>query len=171
MKKVLLVLTVGLLFLTACSSNNVMSGYKDLKSNNHYTTKKYTEIMDDMENKVPGVYYIGFPDCPWCKVLVPELETILAEHDLTALAIDTRNKEFENNETLQKRFKTFLTTFQAGQENESGSVPFITVISNDGIVGGHVGLAPSYDDPNRPLTDDERQFFVSRIEYLLEGLE
>lgn len=170
MKKILLTLSAALIFLSGCSSN-IMSSYTTLtEKNHHYVTKQYTEIMDDLENKVPGVYYFGFPDCPWCKVLVPEFETVLNEYDMTALAVDTRNKQFTNNEILQKRYADFLETFQAGKDSQ-GSVPFIVVISKDGIVDGHSGLTPDYRDIKVPLTDEQRTYFQARVGYLLDGLK
>ncbi len=42
----------------------------DIKNNVKYST--FDEIIDVIENKT-GVIYLGFPECPWCRNLVPVL--------------------------------------------------------------------------------------------------
>lgn len=172
MKKLLLILTVGLIALAGCSSNDVMKGYPKLKGKNHqFVTESYTDIVTNMENKVPGVYYIGFPDCPWCQVLAPELNTILKDHDLKANLINIRSSEFENNEILQERLAEFMKTFTAGAENSKGSVPFIVAISKDGIVDGHLGITPDYNDNIKPLTEAQREYLTARLDYLFQDIK
>lgn len=171
MKKLLLLLTVGLIFLAGCSKN-IMSEYPQLKTkDHHYVTKNYSEILTDMENKVPGVYYFGFPKCPWCQVLVPEMENVLSEYDLTAWTVDTSSKEFENNAVLIKRFEDFMKTFPAGVANESGSVPFTIAISKDGVVDAHLGTTPDHDNPRIPLDNNQKEFLTARLEYLFENVK
>lgn len=171
MKRILILLTVALLFLAGCSSN-IMSEYPGLKVKNHnFITKDYTEIMTDMENKVPGVYYFGFPECPYCQALVPHLQPILADHDLKALTVNMRSKEFANNEILQTRFEDFLKTFPAGVNNSAGQVPFTIVISKDGIVDAHLGVTPTFEDPRNPLTEAEIEFLTARLGYLFENVK
>lgn len=172
MKKILLILTVGLLFLAGCSSNDVMAGYPKLKGKKHqFVTEAYTDIVTNMENKVPGVYYLGFPDCPWCQALAPELNTILKDHDLTANVINTQDKQFENNAVLQERVSEFMTTFPAGVANSDGKVPFVIVISKDGTIDGHLGLTPDYDNPNAEVTEAQREYLTVRLGYLFENVK
>lgn len=171
MKKILLILTVGLMFLAGCSSSNIMTQYPGLKGkSNHFETKKYTEIMDDLENKVNGVYYFGFPDCPWCQTLVPELEPILADHDLMAMTVDTSKPEFAQNEILKNRYTELLATFPAGVES-GGSVPFIIAIDKDGNIDGHGGISPDYVNPSQPITDAQREYLGARLGYLFESVK
>ena len=172
MKKLLLILTVGLLFLAGCSSNDIMKGYPTLKGKKHqFVTEPYTDIVTKMESKEPGVYYLGFPACPYCQSLTPELNTILKDHDLTASVIDTRDKQFENNTVLQDRIAEFMKTFPAGAANTQGLVPFLVVISKDGTVDGHLGVTPDYEDTRLPLTDAQREFLSVRLGYMFESVK
>ena len=44
----------------------------DIKSYNPISYSNYEEIFDILD-KGTGVIYLGFPECPWCRNLVPVL--------------------------------------------------------------------------------------------------
>lgn len=166
MKKILLFMSAFLILLTACSSNNVMGAYK-IDKNNHFVTKDAKDIVQDMVDMKPGVYYIGFPECPWCQQLVPVLEDVLAEHDVTATYLNTRTNQFKDNEILQENFKKFRESFADGLQNGEAYVPFVVAIGADGTIAGHTGTYPNAD-PSIDLTEDQRDFVVKRLTYLVQ---
>lgn len=168
MKRILLVSITLLLILSGCGSN-IMSGYKNLGKNHQFETKEYQSIVDDMIEKTPGVYYIGFPDCPWCQALVPHLNQALVEHDLKAQYINVKTPQFENNEALTKQYLEFIKTFEDGKAN-NGASPFLIVIDNDGIIKGHSGTAPSHDARKNEMTEAEVEFLNLRLNTMLDRL-
>ena len=171
MKKIVLLCVTLLLVLTACGQKNIMKDYPNFKvKDHHFETKKFSEIMDDMENKVPGVYYVGFAQCPWCVALVPHLEDVLADYDLTAIYMDTQDAQFANNDSIKERYEAFLGTFPDGIENK-GSSPFVFVIDANGSINGHTGTAPTHDARQNEMTDKELDYLNARLERLFDALK
>lgn len=171
MKKITLLCITLLLVLTGCGQKNIMKDYPDFKvKDHHFETKKYSEIMDDMENKVPGVYYMGFAQCPWCVDLVPHLEEALADHDLKAMYIDSQTPQFKNNPALQEQYSKFIKSFPDGVEN-AGSSPFVIVIGKDGSISGHTGTAPSHDARKNEMTENEIAYLRARLDRLFSVLD
>lgn len=172
MKKIGLIAITLLLILTGCGSKtNVMSSYKDFNvKNNHFESKKYSELVDDMINKVPGIYYVGFADCPWCRDLVPVFEEVLAENDMKAMYLDVYDPQFTNNEALKEKYLEFIKTFDAGIAND-GKSPFTFVIYEDGTIKGHTGTAPNHDALVAEMTEQEVEYLKVRLNGLLEGLK
>ena len=168
MKRISLLLITLLLVLAGCGQKNIMKEYKI--SDHNFETKKFSEIVQDLEDKVPGVYYIGYPECPWCMYLVPHLNDALKEHDLTAMYLNPQEPEFKNNVALAERFNAFRLSFPDGVANE-GSVPFVIVIAKDGSVQGHSGTAPSHDARTNDMTDMEIEYLQARLDRLLSTLK
>lgn len=44
----------------------------DIDSNNPIKYSSYEEIFDVLDNK-SGIIYLGFPECPWCRTVLPIL--------------------------------------------------------------------------------------------------
>lgn len=44
----------------------------DIDSNNPIKYSNYDEIFDVIDNK-SGIIYLGFPECPWCRTILPVL--------------------------------------------------------------------------------------------------
>ena len=172
MKKLLLVAISFLILITGCaSSNNVMKGYQGIKGKTiNFETKNYTEMVNDMIEKKPGVYYLGYPECPWCQSLIPVLNEVLIENDLKAMYLNTSSAEFKDNTLLTERFLKSRESFPAGVENE-GYVPFVLVIGKDGSLQGHTGTTPDVTDPKKPMTEDQVRFLKTRLSYLFESLD
>lgn len=168
MKKLTITMIALLLVLAGCGSKNIMKDYEGFdKKDNHFVTKNYSDMVEDMVNKVPGFYYIGFPDCPWCIDLVPHLEEVLTESNVNAMYMNVRDPQFKNNDALKEQYIAFLKTFADGVAN-NGSSPFVFVITEDGSIKGHTGTAPTHDAQTSDMTDTEVEYLKVRLNALVD---
>lgn len=53
----------------------------DIDEDNPIKYSNYDEIIDIIENKT-GIIYLGFPECPWCRSVLPVLFDVLDENDI-----------------------------------------------------------------------------------------
>ena len=73
----------------------------DIPSNNKIKYATYQDV-ESMLTFGTGVIYFGFPECPWCRNLVPTLLKVANEYETTVLYFNNRDerdtKKLENGE-------------------------------------------------------------------------
>lgn len=163
MKKLMVTLLALMFILVGCSSGNVMSDYKGFANkDHHFYSKTPTEFVEDLENGVEGIYFMGFSDCPWCKEIVPVLEDIASINNHSIQYLNTRGDAFKNNKALQDRLNAWIATLPEADQN-GGGVPFTIFIAKDGSIVTHKGTVDTHDAPNATMTDNEMKFLVARL--------
>lgn len=163
MKKLMILVLTSLFVLVGCSSNNIMKDYAGLKTeDHHFFADSPEDFIEDLENRVEGVYFMGFSDCPWCKELVPVLDEIASEQGHSIQYLNTRSSGFQNNTTLQNRLQAWIETLPEADQN-GGSVPFTIFIDKDGNVITHLGTVESHNAPTATMTENEMKFLVARL--------
>lgn len=101
------------------SLNDKDTGYNqtyqtlDIKSYNPMLYSNYNEIFEILE-KGTGIIYFGFPECPWCRNLVPVLVSSALESKVDKIYY-LNIKEDRNTLTLTKKGK--IKTEKQGNEN------------------------------------------------------
>lgn len=163
MKKLLVTLILSAIILVGCSSGNVMSGYKGFANkDHHFYSTSATEFVENLENGVEGVYFMGFSDCPWCKEIVPVLEDIASKDGHSINYLNTRGNQYVNNKALQDRLSKWIATLPEADQN-GGGVPFTIFIDKDGKVITHKGTVETHDAPSALMTENEMSFLVARL--------
>lgn len=172
------------------TSNNFKEEYESLNGKDTGYGKEYLSISIDSENVVQyadynrvfevlergsGVIYFGFPECPWCRNLVPVLldaadeagiDTIYylnaqSDRDVKNLDDDgnivTEKEGTENYYKLVDKLSSFLTEYEGLGDETIKRLYFPTVVFvKDGrIIASHIGTIDSQEDPYVGLTDDE----------------
>ena len=56
----------------------------NLNPNNPIKYSDYEEILDVMENKT-GIIYLGFPECPWCRTILPILFDVAKDNNINTI--------------------------------------------------------------------------------------
>lgn len=56
----------------------------DLSANNPIKYSNYDEILDIIENKT-GIIYLGFPECPWCRTIIPVLFDVVKDNKINKI--------------------------------------------------------------------------------------
>lgn len=85
----------------------------DIKSYNPISYSSYEEIFDILD-KGTGVIYLGFPECPWCRNLVPVLVDSALEEKVSPIYY-LNIKSDRNTLSLTKKGK--IKTEKEGTEN------------------------------------------------------
>ena len=163
-KKIVLTLTF-LLVLVGCSNGNIMKDYNGFnKKDHHFVTKKHNEILDDLENKVANIYYIGYPECPYCTDLVPVFEDILTEVDRSALYLNPQ-KDFTQDNAEQ--YQKFINSLPEKQQNNG--VPFIIVIDEDQTVRTFSPNIASKEPGNHKLSENQIEYLKLKLRQVING--
>lgn len=139
-----------------------------------YVTSK--EVIDILKNKT-GVIYFGFPDCPWCRNIVPILintakcECLDKIYYFNALSIrDTKHLDESGNIVIDKEgskeyyeivelLSDYLGPYEGLNDDSIKRLYFPTVVFvKDGkIVDVHISTVEDQTDPYVPLTKKQKE--------------
>ena len=147
----------------------------DIKDNNKIYYATYQEIMDLLDHGT-GVIYFGFPECPWCRNMIPVLLDVAEETSIekiyyfNALSMrDTRIlkdgvivTEKEGTEEYYKLLDALSSVLgpYAGLNDDSILrlyFPTVVFVKDGTIVGSHEGTLDSQEDPYIVLTTEQKE--------------
>ena len=153
----------------------------NLKAKNLFVYVTEEEAVKFLEEGT-GVIYFGFPQCPWCRTLVPYLQEIGSKYgvkDIKYLNIlDIRDtykvenkkavidKEGSENyykllELLDKHLRKFTITDEDNKNYDTGVkrlyASTIIAVSKKKIQYMHVNTVESQEDPYSTLNDDQKK--------------
>ena len=158
--------------------------YPNVKVTNEKVIKysSYEEIFEVLKTGT-GVIYLGYPECPWCRNLVPimlsaaaeaELETIYylnIKEDRDLLMLDSNGeiivekegnkKYFQLVEVLSDILEEYILTDIDGNTVDTGNkrifVPLLVYVKDGKILGHHLGTLEDQEDPFIELTDRQQE--------------
>lgn len=142
---------------------------------NPFIYASYKEVVDLLENGT-GVIYFGFPECPWCRNMVPVLSDAANELGVDKIyyfnALDMRDKKSlddKGNIVIEKEgtdeyynlveiMYDYISVYEGLNDESIKRIYFPTVIFvKDGdIIGSHVGTLDSQEDPYVVLNDSQK---------------
>lgn len=147
----------------------------DIKDDSKIYYATYQEIMD-LLNHGTGVIYFGFPECPWCRNMIPVLldaadETsiekiyyfnALSMRDTKSLkdgVIVTEKEGTEEYYQLLNALSSILGPYEGLNDDTILRLYFPTVVfvKNGTIVGSHEGTLDSQEDPYVALTTEQKE--------------
>ena len=126
------------------------------------------------DSKTSGIFYFGFPTCPWCRNLLPELFAAMQENGLSKLYYYNpkaiRDKKVLNEsgvvvtevetgpeyQYLLERLDEVLPEYEGLNDPKIKRlyVPFVVVLKDGKIVGHHLSTLDEQTDPAIPLTEE-----------------
>lgn len=145
-----------------------------LSENNPMYYASYEEVYDVLDKT--GVIYLGYPECPWCRNLVPELISVAKKVNVSKIYYinmhDERNQltlnddgelitEKEGTEgynTLVEKLSDVLPVY-SGLNDDSIKriyVPLVIFVKDGEVVDTHLGTLDSHTDPYIELTSDQK---------------
>lgn len=129
-------------------------------------SEKFKEISFDeataffQEGKT-GLLYFGFPDCPWCRDVIPVLEQEAEEAGQEVLYIRTRDDNKERLYTDEQKEKIIPYLEEYMSENDDGEltlyVPLVVSVENGEATAGNVGTVEGHDAHEREMTEEEQK--------------
>lgn len=160
-----------------------------IQDNNAIEYKDANEIIDILKNET-GVIYFGFPECPWCRNLVPVLVNTVSDYSIGPIYYfnardirDTKTLDENGNIVVEKEgtkeyyeivdiLKEHLGSY-AGLNDESIKrlyFPTVVFVKDGKIKLVHVGTVDSQEEPFTPLTEKQKSELVSILETGIESI-
>lgn len=129
------------------------------------------------------VLYFGFPTCPWCRNLLPELFVTLKQNQIFDLYVfdpktirDTKKLDEQWNiitevetsveyQRLLDRMDNILPAYKGLNDEKIKRlyVPFLVVIKDWEIIGHHLSTLEEQEDPKIPLTDAQKKKLQNQL--------
>lgn len=154
--------------------------YKEMEipKNNPFVYATYEDIFEALENT--AVIYFGYPECPWCRSLVPLL--IQASKKVGMGKIYYINMKEERNvlyledgkiieekpgsegyNTLLSKLDAILPTYEGLEEDSIKRiyVPYVLFVKEGEVVATHTGTLDTQENPYTSLTEEEKTELLS----------
>jgi thiol-disulfide isomerase/thioredoxin len=159
----------------------------DLPENNPMYYATYEEVEQVLEGT--GVIYLGYPQCPWCRNLVPTLIEAAKKVNVTKIyyinmynernilslneegEIITEKEGTEGYLSLVEKLNDILPVYEGLNDDTIKRiyVPFVIFVKNGKIIGTHSGTVESQEDPYIALSEEQQTELKTTLhEYLLE---
>ena len=143
--------------------------------------------LNDFLKEGTGIIYFGFPECPWCRNLVPTLLDALKEKDINDVyymnvkdlrdekklsngKIVTKNEGTDSYKTILDKLGSYLPAYE-GLNDETVKrlyVPAVFFIRNGEVIATHFNTVDSQTNPMIPLTetqyDELKNILIKNIE-------
>ena len=153
-----------------------------IDKNNPIKYSNVDEIVDVIENKT-GIIYFGYPECPWCRNAVPVLLNAAISSGVGQIYYlntkDIRNEMQINDdgkieevkagkdgydkllEAMDSILEEYMLLDQDGNEVSTGTkrlyVPLVVFVKDGEIVGHHLDVVESLEDPYTNLTGEQTE--------------
>ena len=138
--------------------------YIDVNINvsNSITILDEENVMDNI-NKKTGIFYFGFPTCPWCRNVVETLLKVGKQENVKIYYMNPREIRTNNSNVYQQLLKKLSGNLE---KNENGQevlyVPDVYFVKNGKIVGHHIGTVESQTNPYIKI-DEKQQKELEKI--------
>ena len=173
-------------------NNNKLYPEVNISEKNIVKYSSYDEIIQIIKQGT-GVIYLGYPECPWCRNLVPILLSAANEtemdhiyylnikEDRDVLILDESKNIIIQNEGKKEYFELvgvlneilddYILTTNDGEEVTTGKkriyVPLVLFVKDGKITNFHLGTVDSQEDPYVHLTDkQEEELLLKFINYM-----
>lgn len=125
--------------------------------------KKLSDTLDSMTKYKPGIYYYGFPTCPWCLELLPVFDSVLKQQGKKAYVVNTRadNYTSADNILLEKFFVNHT-------DKKRLTVPFIVVIKNNKVTMTHIGTVSGHNATESRMTNGQKKELTEKLKQLVK---
>lgn len=177
------------------SSNNKVYPEVNIPKENVIKYSSYDEIFEILKSGT-GVIYLGYPECPWCRNLVPtmlmaakevEIDTIYylnIKEDRDFLILDDNKKVITQKEGSKQYYKLvealssilddYVLTTNEGKEVNTGKkrvyVPIVIFVKDGKIIGKHIDTVESQKDPYVLLSDVEQEELLLKLIDLMSSV-
>lgn len=169
-------------------NNNKLYPEVSISNDNPVKYSSYDEIFEVLKSGT-GVIYFGFPECPWCRNLVPvmlsaakevEIDTIyylnikddrdvlmLNENGDIITEKEGNKKYFELVEKLDSILDDYILTDNDGKSVSAGEkriyTPLLIFVKNGKIIAHHTDTVDSQTNPYVALNDRQSEELLLKL--------
>lgn len=169
---------------TELSDNYILKAI-NIDSDNNVKYVSDDELLNVLTNGT-NVIYFGWPDCNWCRTMLPILISTLKENNVDTLYYynfkSLRTAYEENND--EKKVKLYediiniigndIETVFDEDSKRSGEkkmlAPTVVFIKNGNYIGLHFKTVDSQTDANSKLTKEEEEELKKKYKTLIESI-
>ncbi|MBE6130549.1 MAG: hypothetical protein E7183_02405 [Erysipelotrichaceae bacterium] len=153
------------LTVTSCEKEDkIMENYPGITDNKHIIRElSLKELTEKISNQETFVVVLGFPECPWCQALMPEVNEVGKNLDLDEAYYCNIKDARDNPESKDKIYYLGLYEyFKECVDTEKNRINAPTTIKvNSGkLAGYHIDTVPTHTISETgvlpPLTEDEK---------------
>ncbi len=213
MKKILLILAISFMFLTGCGgveveketnqqkdelkfkeeyeaingqpteTEGVNYSILDIPTDNKIVYVDEEEVLEIL-NEGTGIIYFGFPECPWCRSLLPTFIDTVKKSDIDKIyyanilesrdvkSLDENDKVITEKEGTETYFKIIekldkhLGNYTAINSDEKRLYfPSIAYVKDGEVTGFQIGTVDSQTDPYEELNKEQ----VTELEEMINN--
>lgn len=118
-----------------------------------------SKIMKKLESKKRGIYYFGFPTCPWCQELLPVLDSSLKKNKLKAYVVNTRGNNYTSSDNI--KLETFFIHYISKRKRLT--VPLIIIIKNKGSIRAHIATVPGHNAEVKKMNNFQKKKLLNDL--------
>lgn len=171
MKKKLILMITLMAMCIGCTSKDVsiiekkhanMDSYLLLKDKQHnFQTSSFDEALKFINDQKSAVFYIGYPDCAWCKEAIPILNKVAKAQNKKIYYIELYDKE--GNKTFdQKAYEKFMSIAEDKlDKDEEGNptlyVPFVFTLKKGVLDKTHISTIDGHNAKEREMSKKEKE--------------
>lgn len=161
----------------------------EILENSNVEYKKVEEVIEILKSGT-GIIYFGFPECPWCRNIIPLLVDVVSEYNTTFYYFngrdirDTKHLN-ENNEIVvdkegTKEYYEILSLLgeyasEYNGLNDSNEkrlyFPTIVFVKEGKIIGFHEGTIDSQTNPYKELTNEQKEQITTILETAITKMQ
>lgn len=122
-------------FLAICFVGGFFPAKRTSSVTQHYIQQNEPDVFEKLAKRKAGIYFFYFPECPWCKEILPVLkkEALAKKVSVNLINIHATSYSDADKQQLKKIIKT------TGNGDEI-IVPFIVTIDPQQNIRGQIGL-------------------------------
>lgn len=153
--------------------------------NSNVEYKNAEEIIDILKSGT-GIIYFGFPECPWCRNIIPLLVDVVSEYNTTFYYFngsdirDIKHLDDNGNIIVDKEgtkeyyeilslLGEFTSEYNGLNDNNIKRLYFPTIVfvKEGKIIGFHEGTIESQTNPYKELTVEQKEQITTILETAL----
>lgn len=133
--------------------------YIDVDINiSNFVTMLYEENVISTFSNNTGIFYFGFPTCPWCRNVVETLLKVGKKENIDVYYMNPREIRTNNSEVYQQLLKKLSGNLQKNENGEETLyVPDVYFVKKGKIVGHHIGTVKSQTNPYKKLNASQQE--------------
>lgn len=144
------------------------SGLADQADEALFVDVDVADIARMMDARESFVLLCAYADCPWCEALIGPLAQAARDAGWTVALLDTRKDPSWQSNLDIDGYDEFVARFGDWLEADDNGTPHLYVpdlyfVRNGQVVARHDGVLEGYDDPDVPMTDDQRTELLQKL--------
>lgn len=145
---IMLCLTLTLAVTSCEEEDKIMENYPSITDNKHIIKElSLKELTEKISNQETFVVVLGFPECPWCQALLPELNTVGKNLELENIYYCDIKDARDNVDSKDKIYYLGLYEYFnecVDTEKNRINAPTTVKVNNGKLSGYHVDTVPSH---------------------------